>query len=532
MSTKAASRTRRSSAASDSTIAESTDGIHWSYVCKYDSEWQDDRRQVTADALMYAARRSPPRSRARSHARRICLAREVAMLRESSDECLQRCVAVTAVELQQTHIRLARRQRGRSLPKPASAHPGFGNCIAELGRLRGVERKCGGKLLRPHQLRGRKIRNGCGPGLAGRTTRCRASDNSLCSARTRENAVDGCRARMTLRRMRTKVPHGPVRRVQLSRFAHRARADRRAELQRLQRCRFRQPVPIPGCAARRSILISIRWPSAHDVAESAGEPLHTSTLNSLLVIYAALFAGGVTVEAAAQSASSAIPDNARQRSYGGGWECKRGYRETAGRCDKVIVPANAYLSSEGSSWICNRGFLTDGARCTAVQIPLNGHAVDTRYDKGWRCNRGYRPVGETCVRLSIPAHAYAIDSNYGTGWKCERGFREAEGGCVALVVPANGYLVQAGDEWKCERGFRRFGDSCDAVAVPANAYLDDLGSDWRCDRGFRRMSGGCVALRVPEHGYISHSGDDWSCEDSFRKNGDTCQASGAASNRL
>ena len=90
----------------------------------------------------------------------------------------------------------------------------------------------------------------------------------------------------------------------------------------------------------------------------------------------------------AQSPSSTIPDNARHRSYGSGWDCSRGFRETGGRCVAVIVPANAYLSPEGSSWICNRGFRAEGAACKAVQVPANAYAVDSRYDKGWRCQRG------------------------------------------------------------------------------------------------------------------------------------------------
>src|SRR5512145_3363664 len=118
--------------------------------------------------------------------------------------------------------------------------------------------------------------------------------------------------------------------------------------------------------------------------------MHPSAATWLIVSSAAMLVGAAPVTGHAQSSSSVIPDNARARSYGGGWECNRGFRETAGRCIVVTVPSNAYLAPEGSSWICNRGFRAEGATCTAVQIPTNAYAVDSRYDRGWRCNRGYR----------------------------------------------------------------------------------------------------------------------------------------------
>jgi hypothetical protein len=140
--------------------------------------------------------------------------------------------------------------------------------------------------------------------------------------------------------------------------------------------------------------------------------LHVSAKHlSSIVCLATVFFGVVPITAHAQSPNSTIPDNARARSYGSGWECNRGFRETAERCVTVDVPANAYLSPEGTSWTCDRGFRAEGAKCVSVQVPAHGYAVDARYDKGWRCNRGYRIVGERCVQLEIPANAYATEAS-------------------------------------------------------------------------------------------------------------------------
>ena len=98
-----------------------------------------------------------------------------------------------------------------------------------------------------------------------------------------------------------------------------------------------------------------------------GEPIARFEVICLLLGSAALFVGALPVDGHAQGSASAVPDNARQRSYG--WDCNRGFRETAGRCVAVIVPSNAYLSPEGTSWTCNRGFRAEGAACKAVQAP-------------------------------------------------------------------------------------------------------------------------------------------------------------------
>ena len=46
-----------------------------------------------------------------------------------------------------------------------------------------------------------------------------------------------------------------------------------------------------------------------------------------------------------QGGSIELPENARAKSYGSGWECERGYRKDNGACTAVGVPANAYLTN-------------------------------------------------------------------------------------------------------------------------------------------------------------------------------------------
>ena len=48
----------------------------------------------------------------------------------------------------------------------------------------------------------------------------------------------------------------------------------------------------------------------------------------------------------AQGGSVKLPENARAKSYGGGWECERGYREDNGVCAAIRIPANAYLTNK------------------------------------------------------------------------------------------------------------------------------------------------------------------------------------------
>lgn len=213
------------------------------------------------------------------------------------------------------------------------------------------------------------------------------------------------------------------------------------------------------------------------------------------LLLSALLVAGPDI-AFAQGPSGAIPENARAKSYGGGWECNRGYRETKGACAAVKVPANAYATdtSYGRGWDCDWGYkeITRRAgRCVAVKPPTNAY-VHASGDR-WECNRGYRKAGESCVAVDVPANGYLADTSYGTGWKCERKYRAVGDRCVAVKVPKNGYFVDAsyGPGWKCLRGFQAVQNTCVSIKIPAYAHLDYSGNDWECNRPYEKRRGRC-----------------------------------------
>jgi hypothetical protein len=195
----------------------------------------------------------------------------------------------------------------------------------------------------------------------------------------------------------------------------------------------------------------------------------------------------------AQGLSGDVPANARAKSYGTGWECQRGFRETDGACVAVVVPAN-------------------------------GYGTDATYGRGWECRRGYREVDEACIAVKVPANAY-LDPP-GDGWKCHRGFLESDGNCIAIKVPRNGYLTDTayGSGWKCDRGYRATDDACVAITVPANGYFVDAsyGRGWKCDRGFRAVGDVCVAIEEPENAHLDYSGNNWECDRPYRERQDKC----------
>ena len=147
--------------------------------------------------------------------------------------------------------------------------------------------------------------------------------------------------------------------------------------------------------------------------------------------------------------SSRLPEHARAKSYGSGWECERGYRKDNMACAAIEVPANAYLSN-------------------------------TLYGSGWECGRGFREVNRACAAIVVPANAYPTNSPYGNGWKCGRGYREDKEACSSIKVPANAYLNFPGNTWKCNRGYRALDENCVAIPVPSNGYLvnSQHGSGW------------------------------------------------------
>ena len=61
-------------------------------------------------------------------------------------------------------------------------------------------------------------------------------------------------------------------------------------------------------------------------------------VNAILFLLALPLALGIPLHAQAQSSSDRVPENASARSYGNGWSCNPGYRESNGECEAIAVP--------------------------------------------------------------------------------------------------------------------------------------------------------------------------------------------------
>jgi hypothetical protein len=73
--------------------------------------------------------------------------------------------------------------------------------------------------------------------------------------------------------------------------------------------------------------------------------------------------------------STAVPENARARAYGGGWNCVYGFREERGACAGVVVPANGHLTARGNDWECNRLFRKVDGACAPLRARLRASAT-------------------------------------------------------------------------------------------------------------------------------------------------------------
>ena len=98
------------------------------------------------------------------------------------------------------------------------------------------------------------------------------------------------------------------------------------------------------------------------------------------------------------SVSQSLPRNASPKTFGGGWECNRGYYRAGQGCVKVQIPKNASLDFLGHDWECNRGYYRVGQGCVRVQIPENAKLDFLGH--GWECNRGYKKSNNSCVPMS------------------------------------------------------------------------------------------------------------------------------------
>lgn len=249
-----------------------------------------------------------------------------------------------------------------------------------------------------------------------------------------------------------------------------------------------------------------------------------------LVVRMAALAGVIALVAfpvLAQVGIGPTPENAQTRDYGGGWDCRLGYRVNDEGCVAIDVPENAYATgrSYGSGWACRRGYEeVGGASCEAIPVPGNAFLRSSGFD--WECDRGYRQNRDTCVPIVLPENAYLTGDPAGSGWACDRGFTARDGACVPIAVPENGYLTNAdyGAEWACERGFVEIDGRCNPVGLPANAFLDpdSYGPGWRCDRGFEAVGNACLAIHLPANAHLDRSGNRWRCDRSFQLSGEEC----------
>lgn len=128
-----------------------------------------------------------------------------------------------------------------------------------------------------------------------------------------------------------------------------------------------------------------------------------------------------------------------------------------------------------------------------VTIPDNARAKG--YGSGWECDRGYRVVGKACLEVLIPKNAFSTNSTFGNGWECSWGFRQNKNACDAIKVPANAYLNSFGDKWKCNRGYRLAAENCVEIVLPENAHLGFSGNEWECNRPYRKQRDRCTPPR-------------------------------------
>jgi hypothetical protein len=230
--------------------------------------------------------------------------------------------------------------------------------------------------------------------------------------------------------------------------------------------------------------------------------------------------------AAAQTASIDIPENARNKSFGSGWECERGFREADGACRAVEIPANAFATNTtyGRGWECGRGYNDVRGTCEAMAVPAQGYLTSS--GDRWECDRGFRKEGEACVQIRVPANGYLTESPTKFGWECDRGYRATGEECVAIKIPENGYMTESsfGPGWKCDRGFRAVDDSCVAVRIPENAYFTETsyGTGWRCERGYRAVNEECIAVDIPPNAHLDYFGANWVCDRPYSKQLQKC----------
>ena len=98
------------------------------------------------------------------------------------------------------------------------------------------------------------------------------------------------------------------------------------------------------------------------------------------------------------------------------------------------------------------------AQATTGQIPAN--AEPRSYGDGWRCNPGYRESNDACAAIEIPENGCATISSFGTGWERSYGFKESNGSCIESELPANAHVDYSGNGWDCNEPYKKRNGEC------------------------------------------------------------------------
>jgi len=162
------------------------------------------------------------------------------------------------------------------------------------------------------------------------------------------------------------------------------------------------------------------------------------------------------------------------------------------------------------------------AKDLSVEIPANASAKS--YGDGWNCDSGYRESKGGCAAIKIPTNAYSTNKSYGKGWECKRGFKQSDKVCSQVKVPKNGYLDYSGIRIRCNRGYLMNKKACELIIVPENGYLEVSSYDpgWKCDRGYKVDSESCIALNLPANAHVGYSGNEWECDKPYIKKRNVC----------
>src|SRR5260370_8308962 len=79
--------------------------------------------------------------------------------------------------------------------------------------------------------------------------------------------------------------------------------------------------------------------------------------------------------------------------------------------------------------------IPDGSRSQEIskQVPVNAQAKS--YGTGWECKRGFRQAGLAGIAIKLPANPYLSESSYVSGWECRSSYKSHHKRSLLLQVP-------------------------------------------------------------------------------------------------